>query len=227
MGTLTKQVLGRVSGKVGDVLFRQRDGKNIVGVNPVSFMPGTDPQSIERRNKFALCSKFSVSVNRITELNFFWKNVTPEGLIPSNYIFRKNYPYAQPDSISQSAVIVPDYGFSVTTSSVTIDPSSIDLQLNSIGTANQIDPLVEVNCRLVLVLSLTSPTTEILHPYSFISLVSSVTALDLVNPISFTITPDSSVVKQISDYQSYFAYFSLITLDSDNLPVHYSSTFTS
>ena len=46
MARIKKTILGRISGAVGDVLFRQMHGNNYVGTRPNSFMPGKDENSI-------------------------------------------------------------------------------------------------------------------------------------------------------------------------------------
>ncbi len=227
MARLSKQVLGRVSGKVGDVQFRQRNGKNIVGINPDSFIPGNDEASKERRSRFATTVKFSKAVYSLSELKGFWKQDTPEGLSAFNYVFRKNYNYAQPDSITPKALLVPEYGFAVSTVSVTIASTEIALELNAIGHDNNIDNLVELNCLLSMVIYLSNPTDVNLDPYAFIHFSSASTPLDLDTNLIFSITPDSSIQQLISSYQDTFGYFSLITLGNNNEAVHYSSTFTS
>ena len=59
MADLRKKVLGTVSGSVGDILFRVRNGKNYLGTKPLSFMPGTDENSIQRRKRFAMATRLA------------------------------------------------------------------------------------------------------------------------------------------------------------------------
>ena len=89
MAQLKKTVLGKVSGAVGDIVFRQRDGLNYIGLRPGSFTPGTNPASVARRARFALAAKASVSVNRIPALKSLWAGVLTNGISPYNYIFKQ------------------------------------------------------------------------------------------------------------------------------------------
>ncbi|MFZ1080859.1 MAG: hypothetical protein WAO19_02915 [Candidatus Kryptoniota bacterium] len=47
MAELTKAVLGRFSGRIGDTVFRQRNGKNFVGTRPGRYAP-PDDQGVDR-----------------------------------------------------------------------------------------------------------------------------------------------------------------------------------
>jgi len=49
MAVVTKKVLGTVHGAVGDMVFREKNGKNYIGMRPNSFVPGKDDASIARR----------------------------------------------------------------------------------------------------------------------------------------------------------------------------------
>ena len=227
MGNITKKVLGEVHGKIGDLRFYERDGKNIISTRPNSFMPGTDEKSINRRARFALAAKFSEAINDTPQIKYFWKKDKPEGLNSYNYIIRKNFPFVLSDSITSSAVLVPEFGFGVTASSVSIAPASVSVELNPVGHNNSIDPAVELNCQLSLIIYLSNPMLESYEPYTFINLVSTILPLDLDANLSFSITPESALQQLMNSYQDSFGYFSLITLGDNNQPVHYSTTFTS
>lgn len=89
MAKLIKQVLGKVSGAVGDVLFRVRAGNNYVGTRPASYMPGTDAKSVARRQRFALANKFAKAVNIIPPLKSLWKQFkspTNDNLLPTCFL---------------------------------------------------------------------------------------------------------------------------------------------
>ena len=97
MARLNKQVLGRVSGAVGDIVFRERNGKNFIGLKPSRFMPGTDEASIARRARFALNAKLASTINNNDELKSIWFNKAPSGLSSHNFILRQNYPLVAPN----------------------------------------------------------------------------------------------------------------------------------
>lgn len=73
MATLSKQVLGRISGSVGDITFRQKNGTNFVSARPNSFALPTDEDSVKRREKFAFACKLSASIISIASLKAFWE----------------------------------------------------------------------------------------------------------------------------------------------------------
>ena len=63
MATIKKTVLGRISGAVGDVVFKEKNGKNYVGVRASTFTPPSDAASIERRGKFLLSTELASAIN--------------------------------------------------------------------------------------------------------------------------------------------------------------------
>ena len=63
MARLKKTVLGRLSGAIGDIVFREKNGKNFVGLRASSFIPGSDPGSIDRRAKFTLSTQLASIIN--------------------------------------------------------------------------------------------------------------------------------------------------------------------
>ena len=106
MAELNKTVLGRLSGAVGDVVFRQRNGKNYVGTKPAPFMPGDDPASVARRERFAITGKLAKAINSIAIIKSLWKESTPSGLSPYLYMVQLNYPHIVDGAVSNSAYAV-------------------------------------------------------------------------------------------------------------------------
>ena len=72
MGRLVKTVLGKASGKVGDLVFRIVDGKvfiaSHIGTNKIS----KSPECVNNRKRFSAVLKFASAVNKIPDLNIIW-----------------------------------------------------------------------------------------------------------------------------------------------------------
>ena len=68
MANLRKKVLGTVSGAVGDILFRTKNGRNYIGTRPLSFVPGKDEKSVARRKRFAMATRLAKQINSIYKL---------------------------------------------------------------------------------------------------------------------------------------------------------------
>jgi hypothetical protein len=225
MAELNKTVLGRLSGAVGDVIFRQRNGKNFVGTKPSPFMPGTDAASVLRRAKFALSIKLAKTINSMYQVKSVWKPYTPSGLSPFNYMIKANYPNIEDGNLSDFVTLVPDIGFGINASSVTISSSEVRVDIDPLGNATDIDPVVELSLQLCSILFLNNPIDNNVKDYDFLSMVSASQTLSLDTALSFSI-PFSNLQTQIFDkYQNHKSYFTLLSFNSDSSVVHYSNTF--
>ena len=225
MARIKKTILGRISGAVGDVLFRQMHGNNYVGTRPNSFMPGKDENSIDRRKRFGLTVKFSRTVNAILQLKNVWARVAPKSGSAYNFIVKTNYVHVQPDGVTNTATLVPDVGFSITTTSVNISRTQIQITLNPIGDNSGIDTLAEKNIQLTCVLFFKDPTDDSFSLYYFLPLVSAKQLLSLVNSLTFSIALSDQQSQEFDRYHVHSGYFALVTLDDNNKVYHYSNTF--
>lgn len=227
MGILKKAVLGLPSGAVGDVLFRIKNGRSIIGTRPVNFTPGMDVKSVNRRNRFGITSKFSQAVNSISSFKNLWDIVTPNNISPYNGIFKASYPYVTPTDVTNSASIVPFlFGFNVTTTDVTIDGTEVSVSIDPIGTNAEIDTNVEKFIQLGTVIKCSDGTVDTLPNIVFIPLKSSNVVLNLANPLSFTITLSDQDSDLYSMFDTHLSYLALVTLDENGKAVHYSKGFT-
>ena len=224
MATLNKSVLGKVSGAVGDILFRQREGKNFIGLKPGSFIPGTDPASVERRQRFLLALKSGSSVNAVSELKDLWADVTPAGNSPFNYIVKTNYRYVTSTTVSDLLQIVPDGGFGVTISANSIDRTRVRMTVDPIGSNAGIDPLLEPNIMAACVMFLSTPLDESVGAYSLLNVVSASQPINLAQQLSFDadLTGQQQVI--FDKYQDKKTFAAFITLDAAGVSVHYSIT---
>ena len=224
MGHLNRQVLGRISGKVGDIVFRQRAGKNYASVKPDSINVSNDPASIDRRNRFALACKFGANINAVPYLNSIWKKKTTAGISPFNYITKSNYKFADPDELTDLAEVVPGFGFGVTISSSSLNPPNLNVAVDPIGNIAGIDTAVETAIRLCTIISLTNPNDEFLDQFEFITLVSESQPSVLDAPLTFQVPYSSQEIQVFNSYQDKKAFSALLTLDQEENPVHYSNT---
>lgn len=225
MAHLNKQVLGRLSGKIGDIVFRQRSGKNFASIKPGSFNPGNDPAAIDRRNRFAIACKFSSQINAVPFLNAVWKKKVPAGISPYNYITKTNYRYTNPDELTNLATIIPELGFSVAINSLSLTPPEMQVVVDPIGNIAGIDPVVETIIRLCSIISLTEPDDEFADRVEFITMVSQAQAMVLDNQLTFQVPYSDQEIQLLNNYQDKKAFSTIITFDADENPVHYSKTF--
>ena len=240
MAKVKGQPLGKISGAVGDVVYRLVDGKNIVCRRPGSFMPGTDRKSVERRMKFALAVKFARAMYSVPELKLLWQNASPEKKHTYNFILRKGLDMVSPTSIMDSAAITPPhkggaerYGFPISCTTLSATAEGIDVELAAIGSLCGSDMSEETNADsslaagLVYVVSLMGPANENFPEILFISGVSESKPLALDKALTFKIALSGRDVESFENYSRRKILLALLALDTTNDIVAYSGTLVS
>ena len=226
MTVLTKHMFVNVSGKIGDLQFRQRNGVNFIAQNPDSFIPGTDEASVLRRKNFGLAISFGLAINSVSHLNTLWKAYTPDNMAPVNYMVKQNYHKINDGVISDLAMIVPDWGFGLSATTLELTNTSLSAALSAIGTGAGIDEAVERDIYLAAVVHLSSPVDGVEEPNAFLTLLSASQAIDLINPLTFTIDLDSVEGQMFDAYQTRKVFAALFTVDANDSPVRFSKTLS-
>ena len=226
MGKLTKTVLGRPSGRVGDIVFRQMAGNSYMSARPSEYPKSNDPAVLARRANFSLLTKFGSAVNSIEGLKGFWKDYAPTGLSPYNLMCRTNHPFVADGVIDDRARIVPVLGFEASASSLELTRAQLSVVIEALGSESGINEVVETDICLAAVVHFSNPDDATNAPNEMIALLSASQAIDLLNPLTFDINLDN-VEGQIFDaYQDYKVFAAVYTLDADDEPVHFSNTIT-
>jgi hypothetical protein len=224
MAQLNKSVLGTVSGALGDIIFRQRNGKNIIVMRPSRYIPPSDQGSIDRRNRFALSAKLAQSIYSVPELALLWQPLTPPGMSTFNFIIQKNILLINPTSVSSLTTITPDSKFVVNCTSSSVTADTITVELAALGNATGIDASKERNAKLAYILCLANPTNTSLPSERFVAGTSVPKQLVLDTPLSFSIALTGQDAMSVENYGDKKLLFVLITLDSENAPVNHSGT---
>ena len=225
MANLRKQVLGRVSGALGDIVFRERDGKNVVSLRPSNFSTPQDPASIARRARFLMAVKLCASINSNPKLKSLWDPAVTPGLSVMNHLVKTNYVNVTPDDINDPMQVVPTGGFGITATSVDKTAEQVLIDLQAIGTTSGIDIAVEKKLQIQMILFLKGPViVENTAPYSFITLSSDVLSTSLTLPLTFTAPLMSNQGLLFNQYQESKVFFSLITMTDQLALIRHSAT---
>lgn len=224
MAKLKKNILGQVTGALGEVVFKQFNGENYMATRPDSFMPGVDPESIARRSRFALAIRLARAINQSERLKSIWSIKTPAGVSVFNYIFKRNYPFVSPSGVSDGAMLIPDVGFGVTVSAVNLTSTGLTVDISAIGTNAEIITASEPNISMIAVLFLSNPADPLQPAYNYLTLESGNLSTTLNTALSFSALLTSQETQLFNLYQDQKAFFVLTTLDASGAVVHYSST---
>ena len=225
MATLTKTVLGKISGSIGDVTFRQKNGNNYVSSRPNSFTAATDAESVKRRNRFAYACKLSAAMISLAPLKAVWESGTSNGQSAYNKIVGMNYRFVTEDTITSQTFFSPGIGFSVNAPVSEIKSDGIRLTLNPFGLNTGIDTGIEKSMKLAALISLSNPLDDTVDSYALIPMLSSGQQIVLDTALAFSIALSNQESQLFQKYRTFKAMFALVTLDANGNSIQYSTTF--
>lgn len=231
MPKVVDQFLGRLRGKIGDVIFKITHGVSYAGRAPLPRLASQSSNAVSARKKFSLANKLGHAVNAIPQLQGFWKNFTLPGSAGFktvvNKVMKKNYPHVTDSDLLDSVSLVPERGFNITATDFTLANNQIAVVLAPVGYADLINTAIEKYFIMTLVLFLKDPVNSEDSQFEFIHLKSSNTSINLINPLTFNIGLSSLDTDLFDAYGTRKAFVSLVTVDIQNVPVRYSNSIHS
>ena len=128
MARLDKSVLGFVSGKLGNVVFRRMNGKKFVSISAKKYKISQSAEAVKGRANFAAVVKFAKFVNSIPELKEAWSSAKIEGTNSYHRIIKYNSKNINSGRLTEDNTITPT-GLPLTISSLSLNEEN-DLELN-------------------------------------------------------------------------------------------------
>jgi len=224
MAQLEKKFFGRLKGSLGDVVFRSRNDKNYIAQKPKSYTPPSDPKFKERTGKFRVAVKLASTIYSIDHLKQIWNANAGAGKTAFNELVQVNYPFVADGNLTNLIKIVPKSSFGIKLQTLTMDDSTLNIELAALSELSNIDVTVEKQIQILAVIFLGTPINEALPSYEFINVSSSKQLISLSGPLTFSIpllTADTDVAV---NYSNKKVLFTALTFDENNSLVQYSST---
>ncbi len=224
MARLDNFLIGKLSGTIGNIAFRQVNGKTIVVQKTKSFIPGRDPISVGRRQRFGSLTRLSRAIYHIPELNNLWRQAAPRGKSPFNFIQHTNLEVCKSGAIPDLAVLTPSMGFEISVANFSISGNSVAVRLDHIGNYAGIDLNSEPEAKLVVVLCMADASNTSPEKYKFAAYISGSAPLLLDDPMSFTAKLVGGDYSNVMSQTDAKVLITLLTLDHEGIIVHYSNT---
>lgn len=224
MATLKGNVLGNITGKIGNVSGRVRNGKNYLVSLPSSFNAPNDPKTLGRREKFRMSVYFAQTVNSNSLLKEIWsQQMADEDYSVFNLIMKINYQLLLNNMPSDNNRITPINGFNPNYNTAAYTDGTLTIETNPLA-GLIVDPAVETGILATGFIYVDDPTNVDLPPYQFFNFTTASQSIVTDLGLTFTSAFPFSQNNQIANYQSIKIYSALLTIDSDNAPVQYSVT---
>jgi hypothetical protein len=107
MAVLTKSIIGNLSGKLGNIVIKKRNGKAIAYVHVPEYRASKSAAAVEGRNNFAVTVKLAKSVNSVLVLKEIWNVSKEEGSNAYQKLIKSNVKLARQGSLTTLNKITP------------------------------------------------------------------------------------------------------------------------
>jgi len=222
MARLSGNVLGNLSGRLGNLSARTVEGQTILAARPSSFEVSQSPASIEARKKFAVTGNFAKFILDIVSLAEIWLKSKLPGMSVYNTTFKHNYQFSDSDKPTINNIITPG-GFGLPVTSATLAADSLSMELGALNTV-ALFSAEEVDLSIASLVLYHNPTDPDDLPYQIIKLTKEEAGFDFTSAYTGSINFD--VVQQgiASKYQNSILYLAVASKLADGKVVQYSAT---
>lgn len=214
MARVFGNVIGNLSGKLGNLSARITYGKTILAARPASFNVPSDAAAIARRNTFLATVKFALEVISLPQLKKLWEDGKPSGISVFNHVVSANYQHASPTRPTNENIITPG-GFALNVAVAALDADKLTATIPALNQATMLSP-EEVHCSMNAVICYHTPLTPGDAPYNIIHLSKSVP--NYVFGQEYNLQMNLNVLqKAIAEkYDSSIVYLAAVTETADD-----------
>jgi hypothetical protein len=224
MALVTGNVLGNLSGRLGNLSARTVNGKTILAARPSSFNASQDPSVLEVRKKFAVTSNFAKYVLSLAVLSSVWEKVKEAGNSLFNTVFKYNFQYSTVEKPTANNIITPG-GFSLPVSNASVAADSITAQIPALNTETVI-AASEVDASIAAVVVYSNPTNPEDEATKIFTLSKDVAGFNFGSTYNLNIPLNTLQQNVAAKYQDSVLLLAVVTKDAAGKVVQYSATYS-
>ena len=227
MARLLTQILGVMSGSVGDIVFRRRGGRSYVSAHPSGYTPRTDAATVARKKQFKTAVEIAKNINDIPLLKAVWPVDSTKLVSKFQRMVSVNYKLVSGADLTGQPTLTPNLGFEMTTPVVALTANSVHFTAGSLGVDLGIDTSIEKYYCTAGIIVMQNPTDLLSQDINVLKFRTGQANLDLITDIDVTI-PLSGIDQQfLAKYTVKRAFFAFLTLDDNGNVVKHSATYGS
>jgi len=220
MAILKTNPLGQLSGRVGNIVFRNVNGKTIISQRPVYSEHPLSSKEKLRRSKFTTAVRFAKEVNQHPLLHQIWEL---SYRTPWNTILKLNLPKVSQFIPTTENIIVPSGGFPVSIVYDKISTKSIKFHIIDFPAEFSITctplEIIALNCWI-------NPFNRKEKPFIIEATSQKYPIANIIKGSSLTLS-DRYTYESVSDiYKNKIIYFVLILASSTRDKIIYSETIS-
>ena len=222
MAIVKKQFFGQVTGKIGDVVQRNRYGKTVAYMYPSKYKVSQSAQAKEGRSKFALSVAFAKAVNSVQELKQIWKTAKLDGVVAYNRVIKYNRNFISGSRLTVNNIITPE-GNKLNINSLDISKTSLSVNflLFDKGSA----PLFNIPLNIYYVLYFYNPKIKPSEELALYSGVENYTSAKDINSSIAEIKFNSTNLASIERYKNLIVYFSVSKTAYKRNEIYWATTY--
>jgi hypothetical protein len=224
MGRLKNTILGDVTGKVGNIVFRVKGKKSFLYASPKKVKVSQKQEAKEARSKFTPLSKFASFINSIPELKYFWKKADIVASSAYHKISKENYAAFLPNMPTVNNIITPGFrgfcgGDPVTISN--IDKSGI--RIEAFLKLNEFIPLPEETSVIALaVICFYSPIKRWGEYFNLDKIIKDNAEIQIDELFEIRLPFTEELQNKYYSFRNSILYFTFITRDSNGQPIRFT-----
>ena len=227
MARLLTQILGVMSGSVGDIVFRRRGGRSYVCAHPSGYTVRTDAATVARKKRFKTAVEIAKNINSMAILKAIWPTDPSKVVSKFQKMVSVNYKLVNGDDLTGQPTLTPTLGFEMTTPVVQLNATTVHFTAGQLGVDLGIDTSIEKYFSIAGIIVMNTPTDQLSQDINVLRFHTGQQNLNLITDINVSI-PLSGIDQQyLSKYTVKRAFFALLTLDDNGNVVKYSATYGS
>ncbi len=222
MARVTGNVIGNLSGRLGNLAARTVDGHTVLAARPSSYAVNDSPEAVAARAKFGVTGKFASFIQDIDDLMTIWRTVKQSGMSTFNTIFKKNYPLSSSVKPTNQNIITPG-GFALPVTSANLSANSFSFELPALNAS--VDFLSdEVNLVVFALVMYSNPIDPVNEDYKIFAHSKTLPAFNFAAPFTGSIAFNSLQQSVAPLYEDSNFYLAVATKNSEGKLIQFSAT---
>jgi hypothetical protein len=222
MAVIKKNILGQLSGRVGDFIYRVRNGKVVAYRRPVKQRVSRSREAVAARNYFSANVKFAAFINSFPVLKNIWIDAKVPGSTHYQKMIKSNSTAAKQQGISVKNMIVPPgIKFKVNGLSLTNSGISFSISLNS----SELKKIFSQQSIMHIIFYFHSPVKKTVPAYSFSSIVEEMPACNESN-LNVSLPLNDEIRKYMKWYKKAVVFISASVVNPASKKNYWTTTYS-
>ena len=223
MARVKGSVLGNLSGRLGNLSARTRNGETILGARPSSFNVSNSPAVVAVRKKFSVSIQLSKVIDNIDDLKKIWDKVKQPGLSAFNTLVQKNFEYSDTQRPTAQNIITPG-GFNLGVTSALIGADTVTVDLPALNTQANFTA-ADKDLSISMILVGFDPVDENDAYYKIMPFNYTETDYDPAQTLEAVVNLDQFSQSELARYNQKVLLVGAVTKDADAKIIKYSATY--